>query len=228
MPKSGVFDQLQTLQSRSLPDQIYSRLRTAILTGELAPGQRLLEMEIANRMGTSQGSVRVALKQLENESLVMRQSRGGTFVTPKNQEEIYDLFLIRSLVEKAAIRLTAQCIEPEQCGQLKRLVDAMVEAATQDNMLALASNDLEFHRCICEWSGSSALFRSWTPLYSQILRFLIQDTRYDFDRLEDIASGHQPILDALVAHDAGRASSLIEEHVLHSFRKIREHRAKQP
>jgi DNA-binding GntR family transcriptional regulator len=220
MPNVRNNNTFQTVRTRSLPDQIYLQLRQAILTGELVPGQRLVEMEIASRMGTSQGSVREALKQLENESLVMRQSRTGTFVSPKKQDEIFDLFQIRTVVEKAAIRLTAICIEPAQYEHLKQLVDAMVEAARDDNMLVLASNDLEFHKCICEWSGSNTLLRVWTPLHSQILRFLIQDTRYDYNSLEEVASGHEPILDALRSHDSNRASAVIEEHILHSFHKM--------
>jgi len=204
----------------SLSDQIYSQIRDAILIGELPPGQRLTEMEIAVRLGTSQAPVREALKSLEKEGLVEKQPRSGTYVSTITPEDFYDLFQIRALIEKSAIKRTVHLITPEQCDELGVTITAMQEAAEQNNVLLLGVNDMGFHKCICEWSGNSALVHAWLPLSSQIMRFLIQDQPRYFSSLQEIAEQHKAILEALRIGDEKLAVSVIEEHVMLSFRRM--------
>ena len=80
----------------SLPDQVYDYLRTAIICAELPPGEKLVELEIAAQMGTSQGPVREALQRLEHDGLVERRARSATFVTSISIDEMYELFSVRS------------------------------------------------------------------------------------------------------------------------------------
>src|SRR5215470_12665444 len=83
----------------SLPDQVYEHLRRAIISAELPPGEKLIELEIAAQMGTSQGPVREALQRLERDGLVERRARSATFVTSISPDEMYELFSIRSVIE---------------------------------------------------------------------------------------------------------------------------------
>lgn len=211
---------IQSIQRASFADQVYSRLRVAILIGELATGQRLTELEIATRMGTSQAPVREALQRLENDGLVEKQPRTGTFVTLVSLSEIQELFQIRALVERFAIRRTVEKITLGQIAYLEALVQAMHRAAQEDNLLLLGEADMDFHRCLCEWSGSNALLRAWTPLYSQIQRFITQNHRSYFASLDEIAGLHTPIVDALRSGKPDFAQQVIEEHVLLTFRKM--------
>ena len=204
----------------SLSDQVYSQIRDAILIGELHPGERITEMEMAIRLGTSQAPVREALKSLEKEGLVEKRPRSGTYVSISSPEDFHDLFQIRSLIEKSAIKKTVYLITPEQCDELEGTIIAMEDAAEQNNVLLLGVNDMEFHKRICEWSGNSTLVHAWLPLSSQILRFLIQDQPKYFSSLQEIAGQHRAILEALRAGDEKQATSVIEEHVMLSFRRI--------
>ncbi|MFN8482306.1 MAG: GntR family transcriptional regulator [Anaerolineae bacterium] len=204
----------------SLVDQIYDHLRIAIITGELKPGQRIVELEVAAEMGTSLAPVREALHRLETDGLVDRQPRIGTFVTDATIDEIQELFQIRALVEQFAVRRTAATIDAEQLDLLQSLVDQMHQAAKAGNMLRLATLDLQFHRLICEWSGNAHLVRAWMPLYSQMQRFVTQTHPSRFADIEEVASLHEPIVAALRRHDSEAAADLIEQHILLSFRQL--------
>jgi len=200
-------------KSISLSDYIYSQLRAAILTGELKPGDRLIEMEVAKKMGTSQAPVREALQRLENDGLVEKNSRCGSYVTEISYEGIEELFSIRALIEKFAIRRTSSKITNEQCDQLQSIVGSMYKCAERDDLLMMGFFDMEFHRLICEWSGSTILVKSWMPLYSQIQRFLTQHHHEYYPALKEIARLHEPIIDVLREGDTELAERVIEEHI---------------
>ncbi|MFO7632147.1 MAG: GntR family transcriptional regulator [Caldilinea sp.] len=199
---------------RSLADQVYEYLRTSIVSGQLAPGARVVEMEIAGIMGTSQGPVREALQRLEREGLVEKRSHSATFVTGVSIDEMYELFSIRSVIEGFAIRRTVERITPEQCDRLEQLIESMRAASQNDDMLALTEHDLQFHRLICQWSGSATLQRAWDPLYGQTQRFVVHTHKNYFASLTDIADTHVPIIAALRSHDVENVTRLIQEHVM--------------
>src|SRR5215470_19708501 len=91
--------QPRTAKLASLSDQVYEHLRLAIIHTDLVPGEKLVELEIAAQMGTSQGPVREALQRLERDGLVERRARSATFVTSISPDEMYELFSIRSVIE---------------------------------------------------------------------------------------------------------------------------------
>jgi DNA-binding GntR family transcriptional regulator len=193
---------------------VYERLRRNIVSGELAPGSRIVELDIAAQMGTSQGPVREALQRLEREGLVQRQAHSATFVTALELDEMYELFSIRSVIEGFAIRHTVECITDEQCDQLAHLADLMREEGQRGDMLGLTNYDMEFHRLICKWSGNATLLRAWDPLYSQIQRFVVRTHRDYLATVTDIANTHDPILAALRRRDVEQVTPLIQEHIM--------------
>ncbi len=198
---------------KSLADQIYDRLRADIIQGELKPETRIVEMDIATEMGTSQGPVREALQRLGQEGLVERRARRDTVVASVSLDQIYELFAIRSVIEELAIKRLAKTITIEQCAQLEDLVGEMRWAGQAGNMFALTEHDMHFHQAICHWSDNAALARAWHPLYSQIQRFIMETHRDSFDGLEDIADTHIPIIETLTAGDSEAASRAIREHI---------------
>jgi len=207
-------------QVASLADQIYGRLREAIIRGELYPGKRLVELEIAAQFGTSQGPVREALQRLERDGLVERRVRSATFVTDISADEMHSLFSVRAMIEGFTIRYAASKIKSEQCDELQALIENMRRAARNGDMAALVEHDMTFHRCICEWSGNTTLLRAWTPLYSQIQRFVTQTHQRYFPHLEEIAEMHQPIVDTLLGGNGDDAADLIQKHIMLIWSRI--------
>jgi DNA-binding GntR family transcriptional regulator len=198
----------------SLSDQVYEQLRFEIIAAQRLPGEKLVELEIAARMGTSQGPVREALQRLEHDGLVERQARSATYVTRISAEEMHELFAVRSEAEGFAIRRTAQRISAEQCAELADLIDAMVEAGNRKAMITLGEYDMQFHRRIVEWSGSAGLLRVWNTLSSQIERFVVQSHPQVYPDYVRIGTRHLPILTALRQHDGDMAARAVQEHIM--------------
>ncbi len=199
---------------RSLADQVYEYLRGAILMGDITQGEKIVELDIADQMGTSQGPVREALQRLSMEGLVERHARSATYVIELGQDEMYELFTVRGMIEGLAIRQTVKHIDDSKIALLSGLLAQMREAAEQDNMVQLVTHDLEFHRYLCEWSGRSGLIRAWLPLYNQIQLFVAQTHKKYFSTLMDIAETHQIIIDTLKQKETATAEAVIKDHVM--------------
>jgi DNA-binding GntR family transcriptional regulator len=204
----------------SLVDQVYEYVRAAIIQGELQPNEKLVELNIAAQMGSSQSPVREALQRLERDGLVERQARSATFVSNIALDEMYELFFIRSTIEGFAIQRTAQRITPDQCNELVRLVQKMEQFGNQEDIFILAEYDLQFHRLIVEWSDSASLMHVWAPLSGQIQRFLVQSHPAYYPDFIDVGTRHQTIIDALRQHDAHQATKAIQEHIMLIWSRI--------
>jgi DNA-binding GntR family transcriptional regulator len=201
-------------RAKPLSVQVYEQLRTAIIREELPPGARLVELDLAAQLGTSQGPIREALQRLEREGLVSRHAHSASFVTELSDEEMYELFCIRSVIERFAVKRALPALTGSQCDELEALVERMREAGRNNDMLAFTEQDLLFHRRICEWSGSYSLLRAWDPLYSQIQRFVIHTHNRYFKGIREIADTHLPILAALRSGDLERSQQEIHAHVM--------------
>jgi DNA-binding GntR family transcriptional regulator len=204
----------------SLAQQVESSLRKAIILGELQPGVRLVELDLAKQMGTSQGPVREALHRLEQDGLVVRHSRSATYVTEISMDEMYEISLVRKTVEGLAIRRTAQCITVAQCDELQAIIEQMREAGRVQDIATLVDFDMEFHRRICVWSDSITLLRVWTPLYWQLQRFVVKTHPAAFPDLVDVADNHLPIIETLRDHQSELAAQAIEKHIMLIWSKM--------
>jgi DNA-binding GntR family transcriptional regulator len=198
----------------SLANQVYNKLRAAIILGNLSPNTRLAQVEIASQMGTSQAPVREALRQLERDGLVEHRPRSGVFVAELSGDKNFELFSIRSLVESFAIRRAVAHFDSQKCDTMNELINQMYRAADHDDLISLVDYDLAFHRCICEWSEHLVLLNIWNPLYAQIQRHLIQTQRLRFPDLHDIAKTHHPIVEAMCQGDPDEAARVVEAHVM--------------
>ena len=204
----------------SLVDQIWKRLRTAIIHGEIFVGARLVELQIAEEMGTSQGPVREALQRLEQEGLVERRARSATIVTETPNESIHDLITIRSLVERLAAQRAALRITDDQLDQLRNLIEQMRVCVRQYNRLALEHLNMEFHLCLCRWSGNPFFFRLWLSISVQMQRLIAQRPADHVVDLHGYVESHMPIVEALAAHDSQRAAAIIAKHIADAWSLI--------
>lgn len=204
----------------SLSDQVYEELRNSIICSDLLPGEKLVELDIASQMGTSQGPVREALQRLERDGLVERRARSATYVTSISVDEMYELFSVRTSIEGYAIRRAAPQITPEQCAYLENLIHEMEEAGKRNDMITLAEADMRFHRYIIEVAKSAGLLRLWITLSSQIQRFVVQSHPGHYDDLVHLGTRHQTILEALRQHDSEGAVIAVQEHIMLIWPKI--------
>ena len=190
-----------------------------ILRGQLPSGTRLVELDIAAQMGTSQGPVREALQRLEQDGLVERQSRSGTFVTTVSIDEVHEIFEVRSMIEQFAVRRIVSRVSPAQLDELKSAIELMRAAGRAGDMVALVDADMEIHLRLCTWATHPTLLRAWMPLYTQVQRFIVQTHPRYFHNLAELADRHAPLLDVLCG-DADAAAQWIHDHIMYIWHRL--------
>jgi DNA-binding GntR family transcriptional regulator len=117
-------------------------------------------------------------------------------------------------IPRCLVPRTAQTITQEQCDELDSLIEKMIEAGRQHNIITLSGYDVEFHQRICAWAGSTSLLQAWMPLASQIQRFVVKTHPERYPDFVDVAVRHQPIVDALRSHNEEQAVRTVQAHIM--------------
>lgn len=156
------------LEKKSLREQAVSALRAAITSGALEPGRHLVETELSDMLQISRGTLREALRQLEQEGLLSAGARGRLSVRHLDAKEIRDIFAVRATLESLAVRTL--CELPNRSGVIKSLRAAVnhMKSAAKGTLEARIESDLEFHRTLCKLSDNQTLLHSWESLEGSI------------------------------------------------------------
>jgi len=204
---------------RPLSEEAYGVLRSAILSGRLAPGARIVEADIARQMAISRSPVREAVRKLEREGLVEYKPRRGTVVLGLSRDDVADAYQLRAHLEAYGAGLAAVRATEDQLVALGGLIDRMRGCALAKDLAALVIADVEFHRMLCELSGSPRLVQAWRSLNPERWT-LVSGLRATELSLEQIAERHWPLLAALRARNAERAQVVIRSHILELAERV--------
>lgn len=204
---------------RTLSDYVADQLRQAILAGQLAPNIRLVEQELATSMQTSRGPVRDALKILENEGLVVRQSHRGTLVAQLHPEDFKEIYTMREALETVAIRYAIQNATDQQIDALAELVTSMENMSRQNyNQSDATDLDMDFHHTLCKISGHKRVLWIWESMSGQIRLVLLKHHLNNPDNLRvRSVAWHEKIVEALHARDTEKAIKELGTHMAASF-----------
>lgn len=202
-----------------LRDVIFNTLRDAIVTGELKPGERLMEVALAEKMGVSRTPVREAVRRLEMEGLVTMVPRKGTHVAELTVKDIMDVLEVRAALDRLATELAAMRARPENIRQLENLHKQYIACLEKENIQGAIKKDVEFHEVIYNAAGNSKLTSVAGNLREQIYRFRVLYMK-DFSNAEEVLKEHQAILQALREKNAELAGKLAEEHIAHQKQAI--------
>jgi DNA-binding GntR family transcriptional regulator len=198
---------------RPLSEEAYDALRAAILGGRLQPGARIVEADIARQMATSRSPIREAVRKLEHEGLVQYVPRRGTIVVGLSRADVADAYQLRAHLEAYGARLAATRASEEHLARLLELIARMRASAVSEDLEGLVAADVEFHRCVCEASGSRRLLHAWETL-NPARWTLVSGLRATDLSLEQIAERHWPILAALQSRKPDTAEIIIRSHIL--------------
>lgn len=205
---------------QSTRDFIKDTIAERILSGVYKPGDRLVELAIAQELGTSQGPVREALRDLEAQGLVESQSYRGTRVREITEQEIEDSYQVRSVLEQLAAELAAPKLK-DNVAELEADFNAFSQAAKKRDVRKYSQHDMDFHKKILEASGNELLSNIWSSVVLES-RFLVTlKSRIGEDELENLALAHRPILEALREGNSQKAGQLARDLIctFHSKRK---------
>ena len=202
-----------------LRDVIFETLRKAIINGEIKPGERLMEVSLAEQMGVSRTPVREAIRRLEAEGLVTMIPRKGTHVSEVTVIDIMDVLEVRAALDKLATGLAAKNINPNQIKCVENIHKQFINYVEKHNIEAAIRKDIEFHDIIYSISGNPRLVAVSSSLREQIYRFRVM---YMSDTIiaENVGQEHAEMLDALRNNEEKKAAELAEEHIRHQMETI--------
>lgn len=198
---------------RPLSEEVYKRLRSSILLGDLPAGSRIVEADVARQMAISRSPVREAVRRLEQEAMVKYVPRRGTIVVGLSREDVADAYQLRAYLEAYGARLAATRANDASLGQLLQLIERMREYAAAEDLERLVAADVEFHQEMCRAAGSRQLLQAWQALNPAQLT-MITGLRVGDLSLEQIAERHWPIVAALKSRKPDVAESIIRAHIL--------------
>ena len=205
---------LQTLHERkSLGQYVFESLKQAIVRGDIAPGDWLVESHIAEVLGISRTPVREAIHKLERERLIERQPRGGFTVLGLNRDDIEETFGIRSVLEGYAARLATVKHQQKELKPLEGKIEEFQNCLSIKRMDALPGINTEFHDLLYALSKSPRLIRMIAGLRDQIFRFrqmILKDDQQAKISNED----HKQMLNFMRKRDAERVEKLVRDHIL--------------
>jgi DNA-binding GntR family transcriptional regulator len=186
---------------RTLRGQAYDILKRQLLSGEMRPGERVNEVVMAARLGISRGPLREAIRNLEQEGLLIAAPHRGTFVRQLNQVEAAELQEVRLALETAAACRLAQRWTPEAKALLEDRLENLRGMHLDNSTLAeRMSADLAFHEAICEASGNETLLETWRSLIGRITIMVLNVGPQRMSQLQD-ADSHLPLVEAIASGD---------------------------
>lgn len=198
---------------QSLKNLAYESIKTAIVKGDLSPGERLLESEIASQMGISRGPVREAIRQLDQEGLTYSHPHRGTVVLEMNTEETEKVFVpTRRLIETFVAENAYQSLTEEDYANLEAIIDQMESAYQDDNLYNLTDLDMKFHSYLVEHTASPTICALWNNVTARIhSRLLLQGIVKE--SLNVVANEHREYLECIKAHDVEKIAQHLESHI---------------
>lgn len=195
-----------------LREVIFNTLREAIIVGELKPGQRLMEVQLAEKMGVSRTPVREAIRKLELEGLVDMVPRKGAHVADLSVKDIMDVLEVRAALDGLATSLSARCITDEELKELKYVHTQFTNYVDKENLQGTVKKDVEFHDIIYRSSRNDKLIQITSNLREQVQRFRVIYLK-DYSSPREIVKEHAEIIEALQKRDADAARDIAQKHI---------------
>lgn len=202
-------------QLRTIPERVFCQLREAIVDGEIPPGSRISEAELAARYGISRAPLREAISRLAAVGLIERRPNVGARVIELSAEQLIDIFHVRESLEGTAARQAALRMDAEAIGRLRATLDEHAARMQQDGGQAYfqEAGDVDFHYQIIQGSGNHYLVK----LLCHDLYHLIRMYRCQFGmrskRGPAAMEEHCAIVTAIERHDGDLAELLMRAHV---------------
>ena len=192
----------------------YQALHGRIVAGELSPGERLVEEELAEQLGESRGSIRTALLRLEHDGLVLRERNRGARVRRVTAEEAVEILEARAALESLAAGHAAERRSDEEVEELRAIVAEMRALHAAGELLAMSERNAAMHRRILEISRHAVARDICARLNSQIVRFQFR-TVLAPGRSTRSLEEHTAIIDAIAVGDRDAAEATMRTHLSH-------------
>lgn len=211
---------INTNEYLPLRDVVFNTLRDAILTGKLVPGERLMENQLAEKLGVSRTPVREALRMLELENLVELVPRKGAQVLDMSEKDIVNILEVRSALEGLATALACKKMTKEELQQLKELEEDFEKAVTDDDVEQFVDIDEDFHDMIFAATENDKLINIFRNLRIQLYRYRMAQAKNNETSMSTIVAHHRSIIRAIENHDGEEGASIAHGHIKYQTESI--------
>ena len=197
---------------RTLSDRVTQTLRQLIVEGELPPGSRLVDGELAERLQISRATVRDAFRRLQHEGVIVNYPYRGYFVAEFDKRDVVDLLSLRGLLEGYAGRVTVEVLTEADFEEMERINQRIERLDYQTNVQEIRELDIRFHDIVVERSGQPLLLELWSVLDSRLV--VLNALSRDVLRMDaaDTARRHRAYIAELRSRDPERAAMAAAEH----------------
>ena len=201
-------------------EAVLARLRQAIVSGELAPGEQVRQETLAQQFGVSRVPLREALKILEGEGSVVYRPRRGYFVAELSLADLLEVYRIRELLEAEAVRVALPQLTDADVAQMADAVQACEQAARSGDLVAMTAHNRRLHFALVRAAGMPRLERQIRILWdaTDVYRSVYYASAQNRAAVQD---EHRAILAAVRARDADAAVRLLDEHRAHAVGHLR-------
>ena len=204
-----------------LRDVVFNTLREAILKGDLKPGERLMELQLAAQLGVSRTPIREAIRMLEQEGLAVTVPRKGAEVAKMTLKGMEDVLEIREALDILACQLACERITEEQLTLLEEKKKAFEDSLKTANVKAIAEADVNFHDVIYDATGNPKLVNMLNNLREQIYRYRVEYLKKE-ENYPVLIKEHSDIFESLVHRNKEEATVSIQEHVRNQAIAVKE------
>lgn len=195
-----------------LRDVVFNTLRQSILTGELRPGERLMEIHLADKLGVSRTPIREAIRKLELEGLVTMIPRRGAEVAQITEKDLRNVLEVRRALDVLALELACDRITPNQLEALNEACETFAEITTTRNYNMIAKADVEFHDIILEAACNPKLVQIISNVSQQMYRYRLEYIKDD-SIYEQLIAEHRIICKAIHDRDKETGAKAIKSHI---------------
>ena len=196
-----------------LRDVVFQTLREAILKGELKPGERLMELQLASKLGVSRTPIREAIRMLELEGLAVTMPRKGAEVARMTEKDMEDVLQIRKALDELAVGLACDNMTEESLEQIYVALKNFEESTRSRDVKKIAQADVEFHDTIYQAADNPKLVNMLNNLREQMYRYRVEYLKNDtvYPRLIE---EHEKIYEGLKRKDKETVVEIVSHHVM--------------
>ena len=207
-------DNLQIQMNDFLPlrDVVFNTLRQAILTGDLKPGERLMEIHLANKLGVSRTPIREAIRKLELEGLVTMIPRRGAEVAQITEKSMNDVLEVRRSMDALCVELACERISVQELEALDKACDDFAEAVKTKDIRKIAQADVALHDIIVQATGNRRLVQLINNLSEQMYRYRFEYLK-DTTRHQSLIAEHRMICEGIRKKNKEEATSAAKLHI---------------
>ncbi|WP_425446256.1 GntR family transcriptional regulator [Dethiothermospora halolimnae] len=197
---------------KPLREIVFESLRQAIIEGDLRPGERVMEVQLAEKLGVSRTPVREAIRKLELEGLLVMVPRKGAYVADVSFKDVLNVIEVRASLEGLAASLSAERMTEEEIEKLKEKGKEFNKCLKENDTDGMIQKDVEFHDIIFQGTRNDRLVSIVESLRDQIHRFRVAYIR-EYEQSHNLETEHEKIIEAICKRDTKKAREHAQYHI---------------